>query len=66
MRRRRDSTYSGIPQWVAAVAAVGALLVLLPLAAMLGRVNWPQFIPLITSESSLTALGLSLRTAAIG
>ncbi|GIU57953.1 molybdate ABC transporter permease [Arthrobacter sp. NicSoilC12] len=31
---------------------------------MVFRVNWAHFIPLITSESSLTALGLSLRTAA--
>ena len=47
-----------------AIAVVGVLFVLLPLAAMVSRVNWPQFIPLVTSESSLTALGLSLRTAA--
>jgi molybdate transport system permease protein len=31
---------------------------------MVVRVNWPQFIPLISSESSLAALGLSLRTSA--
>jgi molybdate transport system permease protein len=31
---------------------------------MVARVNWAQFLPLITSESSLTALGLSLRTSA--
>src|SRR6478735_242309 len=31
---------------------------------MVLRVNWPQFIPLVTSDSSLTALGLSLRTSA--
>ena len=63
MRRRRDGAYSGIPGWVVAMAAVGALLVLLPLAAVVAKVNWPQFIPLVTSEPSLTALGLSLRTA---
>lgn len=56
--------YSGIPSWIYAVALAGALLVILPLVAMLARVNWPQFIPLITSESSLAALGLSLRTSA--
>ena len=37
---------------------------MLPLLAMLVKVNWSQFIPLVTSESSLTALGLSLRTSA--
>ncbi|KRE67514.1 molybdenum ABC transporter permease [Arthrobacter sp. Soil736] len=62
--RRRRTDYTGIPSWIYAVAALGGLLVLLPVAAMAARVNWPQFIPLITSESSLTALGLSLRTSA--
>jgi molybdate transport system permease protein len=45
------------------VAAVGALFVLLPLVAMLTRVNWAEFFPLITSESSVAALWLSLRTS---
>ena len=45
------------------VAALGALFVLLPLVAMLSRVNWGEFIPLVTSESSLAALWLSLRTS---
>lgn len=64
MSFRSVSAYSGIPRWAAAIAAVGAVFVLLPLAAMVARVNWAAFIPLVTSESSLTALGLSLRTAA--
>jgi molybdate transport system permease protein len=55
--------YGGIPRWIYVIAAAGGLLVLLPLAAMVAKVNWPQFIPLVTSESSLTALGLSLRTS---
>jgi molybdate transport system permease protein len=46
-----------------AVAAVGAAFVLLPLVAVVTRVNWAEFVPLITSESSLEALGLSLRTS---
>ncbi|WP_423462904.1 ABC transporter permease [Promicromonospora sp. MS192] len=54
-----------IPRWVAAVAAVGALLVLLPLAAMAARVDWASFWTLITSESSVAALLLSLRTSAV-
>ena len=59
-----STAYHGIPRWIYAVAAMGGLLVILPLVAMLLRVNWPQFIPLVTSESSLVALGLSLRTSA--
>ena len=56
--------YSGGPGWVRALAVVAAVVVLLPLLAMVLRVDWAQFIPLVTSESSLTALGLSLRTSA--
>jgi len=55
--------YSGVPAWVAALAVVGAAFVLLPLAAMVLRVNWAEFVPLITSESSVAALLLSLRTS---
>ena len=64
MEQSTGGGYHGIPRWIYAIAAVGGLFVLLPLAAMAARVNWPHFIPLITSESSLTALGLSLRTSA--
>jgi molybdate transport system permease protein len=56
--------YPGVPRWIHVLAAAGAVFVLLPLAAVVAKVNWPQFLPLITSESSLTALGLSLRTSA--
>lgn len=37
---------------------------MLPLVAMALRVDWSQFGSLVTSDSSLTALGLSLRTSA--
>ncbi|MHC6228684.1 ABC transporter permease [Arthrobacter sp. MMS24-T111] len=56
--------YSGVPGWVRALAVVAAVVVLLPLLAMVLRVDWNRFIPLVTSDSSLTALGLSLRTSA--
>jgi molybdate transport system permease protein len=61
---RRGAPYTGIPGWIYAVAAAGALLVVLPVVAMVAKVNWANFIPLVTSEPSLTALGLSLRTSA--
>lgn len=64
MRRRSGTGYTAVPPWIYALAAVGALFVMLPLVAMAAKINWAQFIPLITSESSLTALGLSLRTSA--
>lgn len=44
-------------------AALGCALVLLPLVAMGTRLDWTRFGALITSPSSLTALGLSLRTS---
>ncbi|HEV7196384.1 MAG TPA: ABC transporter permease [Pedococcus sp.] len=53
----------GLPAWVFVPAAVGVLFVLLPLVAMLSRVEWAQFPALITSESSRAALLLSLRTS---
>lgn len=62
--KRGGSGYTAIPPWIYAIAAAGAFFVLLPLLGMVAKVNWPQFIPLVTSEASLTALGLSLRTAA--
>jgi molybdate transport system permease protein len=52
-----------VPAWVVAVAIVGAGFVLVPLVAMVSRVDWAEFVPLITSESSLDALWLSLRTS---
>ena len=54
-----------MPRWVVVVAAIGAAFVLLPLVAVISRVNWPQFWPLITSQSSIAALLLSLKTAGI-
>ncbi|MFC8409992.1 ABC transporter permease [Arthrobacter sp. NPDC057259] len=62
--RRGRRGYHGIPRWVAALAVVAAAFILLPLAAVVARVDWPNFLPLVTSDASLTALGLSLRTAA--
>jgi molybdate transport system permease protein len=45
-------------------AAAGGIFVVLPLVAMLTRVQWRDFFALITSDSSVAALGLSLRTSA--
>jgi molybdate transport system permease protein len=56
--------YSGVPRWIHGVAVIAALVVVLPLIAMVARVNWANFLPLVTSESAVAALGLSLRTSA--
>jgi len=57
------SGYSGLPGWVYVPAAGGVVLVLLPLLALVVRLDWARFGALITSESSLAALALSLRTS---
>ncbi|ADT99818.1 ABC transporter permease [Mycolicibacterium gilvum] len=64
VRRRAGPIEVGLPGWIYLPAAVGALFVLTPLAAILLRIDWPDFVPLITSESSRAALALSLKTAA--
>jgi len=62
--RRRAGAGSGLPVWVFVPAALGGLFIVLPLVAMLLRVRWGQFWSLITSESALAALQLSLKTSA--
>jgi molybdate transport system permease protein len=57
-------TSAGLPRWIYVPAAVGALFVAVPLIAVAARVDWPNFVSLITSRSSVTALALSLKTAA--
>ncbi|CAN3128652.1 ABC transporter permease [Mycobacterium sp. smrl_JER01] len=53
----------GLPVWVYLPATAGALFVLTPLVAILLRIDWSNFLPLVTSESSRAALILSLKTA---
>ena len=53
----------GLPRWVYVPALLGAAFVLLPLVAILARVEWSQFFTLITSDSSRTAFVLSLKTS---
>lgn len=54
-----------IPRWLYVPAAVGAAFVLLPVVAIVARVDWADFGTLITSEASQDALWLSLRTSAL-
>ncbi|RYU10689.1 ABC transporter permease [Nocardioides iriomotensis] len=60
----RHQRQVGLPRWLFVPAAAGALFVVLPLVAIVARVDWPDFLTLVTSESSLEALKLSLRTSA--
>lgn len=54
---------AGLPRWIYAPAAIGAMFVVLPLVAMAARVDWSQFVSLVTSRESLAALKLSLKTS---
>ena len=55
---------TGLPRWILLPAAAGALLILAPLLAMVGQVEWSTLPQLLTSPAALQALTLSLRTAA--
>ncbi|KUI03527.1 molybdenum ABC transporter permease [Mycolicibacterium acapulense] len=57
------SNPAGLPRWLYLPAAVGALFVAVPLVAIAARVDWLNVVQLISSESSVNALLLSLRTA---
>ncbi|BBY77789.1 molybdate ABC transporter permease [Mycolicibacterium parafortuitum] len=63
--RHVGPTRVGMPGWIYLPAAVGTSFVVVPLVAILLRIDWGRFIPLITSESSRAALLLSVRTATV-
>ena len=54
-----------LPAWIVALAVAAVLFAVVPIVALTLRVDWPRFPALVTTDASLTALGLSLRTAAI-
>ncbi|GAA4427702.1 ABC transporter permease [Georgenia halophila] len=55
---------AGLPRTVLLLAVVGALFVAVPVLGLLVEVPWSRLPALLTSEASLAALGLSLRTSA--
>ena len=61
----KQPRYSGLPSWIFVPAALGAVFIVLPLVAMATRVEWSEFFSLITSQSSLDALKLSLQTSTV-
>ncbi|MBA4021826.1 MAG: molybdate ABC transporter permease subunit [Gordonia sp.] len=54
-----------VPAWLYLPAAIGVALVMLPPIALAANTPWDDFWGNITSESSLDALKLSVRTAAV-
>lgn len=57
------NTTPGLPRWIYLPAVLGAAFVVLPLLAVLMKVDWTRFWTLIASDSSTAALLLSLKTA---
>lgn len=51
------------PRWVLLPALLGTLLILLPVAAVLTRLEWAQLPVLLTSQAAVDALRLSVWTA---
>lgn len=54
---------TGVPRWIFVPAAIGLLFVVVPLVSMILAVEWSSFATLVTSQASVQALALSLRTA---
>ena len=54
---------AGLPAWVFLPAGLAAALVALPVLGMLVRVPWDRLPGLLTTQSAMAALGLSLRTS---
>ena len=62
--RSNGAVPTALPRWVYLPATVGAVFVGLPLVALTTKADWTRFAELVTSQASMTALLLSLRTAA--
>ena len=56
---------SPLPIWAGGLGALALCFLLLPLAFMLGRVNWATLGATLATEEARDALGLSMRTCAI-
>ncbi|MDQ1124704.1 molybdate ABC transporter permease subunit [Microbacterium trichothecenolyticum] len=54
-----------VPRWLVVPAAVGLLFLLVPLTALIGRVEWATLWSDVTSPTARAALGLSLGTGAV-
>ncbi|MFT3873700.1 MAG: ABC transporter permease [Nocardioides sp.] len=58
-----SSAQVDLPRWAFLPAVAGAVFIMLPLVALLVRVDWSNFVGLVTSDSALAALWLSLKTS---
>ena len=65
MKSRRTPAVSPLPVWAGGLGALALCFLILPLAFMLGRVNWATLGATLVTPEAASALGLSLRTCAI-
>ena len=65
MKSRRTPAVSPLPVWAGGLGALALCFLALPLAFMLGRVNWATLGATLATPEAAAALGLSLRTCAI-
>ena len=65
MKSRRTPAVSPLPVWAGGLGALALCFLVLPLAFMLGRVNWATLGATLATPEASAALALSLRTCAI-
>ena len=65
MTSRRTPAVSPLPIWAGGLGALALCFLVLPLAFMLGRVNWSTLGATLATPEAASALGLSMRTCAI-
>ena len=65
MTSRRTPAVSPLPVWAGGLGALALCFLLLPLAFMLGRVNWASLGTTLATPEAADALSLSLRTCAV-
>ena len=62
MKSSRTPAVSPLPVWAGGLGALALCFLILPLAFMLGRVNWATLGTTLATPEAASALGLSLRT----
>ena len=65
MKSRRTPAVSPLPVWAGGLGALALCFLVLPLAFMLGRVNWATLGATLATDEASAALALSLRTCAM-
>ena len=65
MRPRRTPAASPLPLWAGGLGALALCFLTLPLAFMLGRVEWAALASTLATDEASSALALSLRTCGV-